>query len=106
MLQQCLSCGLPYPPKRGVCRCPRCQKQYERERERPLQSPAWKSIRQVVLARSHGVCEEPGCTGQAIDVHHMFERADGNPLLASLMDLRALCKSHHSKHTAQGVGRW
>lgn len=97
ILRACTVCGRLTEQKR----CPdhRCDTRPPPE-ERGYDE-AWQRVRRRVL-RARPICEEPGCTLPATDVHHIDGRgprgdnSDGN--------LRALCHSHHSRITAAENG--
>lgn len=59
-----------------------------------LDSPAWKSKRLQVFARSSFQCEHGDCTNQAEQVHHLtYERLGEEPLV----DLQAVCIPCHQR---------
>jgi hypothetical protein len=58
-----------------------------------LRSAAWRRRRRAVLRRQGGRCAVPGCTAQAVDVHH----AEGYARLGHerLDELLGVCERHH-----------
>ena len=87
-------------------------KQYERY-ERPYKSSEryggkWQKIRNRYIAM-HPLCEdclEYGLVpvGESQEVHHIIPKSQGGT--DEFKNLRALCKSCHSKHTAAEGDRW
>lgn len=95
-VRPCLVCGIP---ARGI-RCDRHAGERERRRkarQRREYGPSWSAIRNRVLTESP-VCEEDGCLDPATEVDHRIPLARGGT--HDRGNLRALCKSHHSRKTA------
>jgi len=72
--------------------------------------PGWKSIRQVVITRAQGQCEQSlapldlpqstiRCSYPGTDVDHIINLAQGGN--ESLDNLQLLCAWHHKQKTAQ-----
>jgi 5-methylcytosine-specific restriction protein A len=59
-----------------------------------LTSPAYRQLRQWVLARDRHQCQirGPNCTHVATQVDHIVARADGGPVF-DLANLRAACRT-------------
>lgn len=50
-------------------------------------------LRRAVHARDHGICQTPGCTDPATQIHHLRHWAHGGP--TCLTNLISLCDGHH-----------
>jgi len=92
-------------------RCPACERawkdkvnlRYRKATTNVRQTDRhWRMIRARFLAE-HDTCEHEGCEMPATDVHHKLDRAEGGD--SSFGNLEALCKSHHSKVTAERQAR-
>jgi 5-methylcytosine-specific restriction endonuclease McrA len=90
MKRACATCGRIIPATQTRCDTHEAS---QRQHQRGLyNSPAWRALRQQVLAR--GACDDCGST-EADQVHHRFAVSDGNPLICPLSDLLLLCKPCH-----------
>jgi 5-methylcytosine-specific restriction protein A len=85
-------CSVPGCPNR-IVRYGRCADHAKAERRRRHETTrAWRTLRQRVLDRAHGVCER--CGGAATDAHHVVARVDGGP--DTLGNLAAVCETCHA----------
>jgi hypothetical protein len=112
MARFCSEPGCKGVAKRGSF-CPlHAQDNYRTRRERNRENPAtrrwygwtaWKRLRIWKLNRNP-LCEEPGCTKPATDIHHVDgtwrENGPGAwSLFMTRENLEALCHEHHSART-------
>jgi len=63
----------------------------------------WRKLRAAYL-NAHPFCCMPLCGALAAEVDHIRSVADYPELRLEWANLRALCKSHHSRHTALSTG--
>ena len=94
-------------------RCPRHTREQGRgtSRNRPgdpfYSSKAWRQLRAAKLLKDP-LCEdclEVGVTKSAREVDHQLDRRDRPDLELTEDNLRSLCKSHHSRKTANTQAR-
>lgn len=81
--------------RRAAARRPRGPREYDKRR--------WKNLRRMKLSNDP-MCEGAGCHAPATEVDHK----DGDVTNRAMENLRALCKSCHSKKTVRrdgGFGR-
>jgi 5-methylcytosine-specific restriction endonuclease McrA len=91
--------------KRCVCQAAAAV-QYDRQRgsaDRRGYNNEWRLVRKDYLD-THPHCEEVGCTHRSQEVHHLQSVRDRPELRLSWSNLKALCKSCHSRITAKTQG--
>ncbi len=84
--------------------CKADRRRYDRERGRDRQfygTKRWRRFRRWFLVR-HPLCVE--CNGPANEVDHIESRRERPDLAFDESNLRALCKSCHSRRTARDQG--
>jgi len=97
-------------------RCPKHQKPRDREARKAYDATrpnrmapydaAWKRCRSLFL-KANPMCCAAGCTNPATEVDHIQTVKDRPDLRLHWSNLRAFCKSHHSRRTIyeQGIHR-
>lgn len=106
----CGRCGELYPrPARSTGKCPKCMKEYEREksRKRRANSPtarardraAWQHMRALARQRDGGCVHrhQGECHGD-LSVHHIIPLSAGGT--DELTNLQTLCRHHHEQAEA------
>ena len=74
------------------------------ERQRLYSSAEWKSLKQLVIERSKGVCERCGEPSNQLNIHHVIPLEDGGEILCDKSELAALCpKCHTFVHSKRNV---
>jgi 5-methylcytosine-specific restriction endonuclease McrA len=92
-MRSCIDCQRIIPATQTRCAAHESAYRSQRQHQRGLyNSPAWRALRQTVLARRH--CEDCGAK-DANQVHHRFAVSQGNPLICPPADLLLLCKPCH-----------
>jgi 5-methylcytosine-specific restriction enzyme A len=77
-----------------------------RQRTSVYSGRQWRAFRRGYLSRNP-LCSEPGCGKPATDIDHLDGLGLAGPRAYDEANLRPLCHSHHSRHTARtSPGGW
>lgn len=102
----CPVCGAPSVAGSPYCAAhPRArERQFDKEKREPYHKwygwSVWKRLRMLKLHRAP-LCEWPGCTKFATDVHHVVDHKGDWQKFLTLENLQSLCAHHHSAATAR-----